>query len=89
MNIGAIGTDISVVHQGKIIFTRSVPIAGNTLTEAIADQLGHELDDAEELKKEHGYIFLEADIADALPMEVKRECRSPSVRHRQTPRRRD
>jgi len=59
VNIGAVSTDISIVDRGNIIFTRSVPIAGNTLTEAIADQMGRSLDEAEELKKEYGCIFLQ------------------------------
>jgi len=59
VNIGAVSTDISIVDKGLVIFTRSVPIAGDTLTEAIADQLGRDIADAEELKKELGTIFLE------------------------------
>lgn len=58
VNMGAISTDISVVHKGNLIFTRSVPLAGDSLTEAVADQLGRSFEEAEELKKEYGYIFL-------------------------------
>lgn len=59
VSIGAVSTDISIVNQGNLIFTRSVPIAGDALTEAIADQLGRTPEEAEELKKEYGRIFLE------------------------------
>ena len=61
VSIGAVSTDISIVNQGNLIFTRSVPIAGDSLTEAIADQLGRTNEEAEELKKEYGRIFLEAE----------------------------
>lgn len=61
VNIGAVSTDISIVNQGNLIFTRSVPIAGDSLTEQIADQLGRSFEEAEELKKEYGRIFLEPD----------------------------
>ena len=61
VSIGAVSTDISIVNQGNLIFTRSVPIAGDALTEAIADQLGRSFDEAEELKKEYGRVFLEAE----------------------------
>ena len=54
VSIGAVSTDISIVNQGNLIFTRSVPIAGDTLTEAIADQLGRSFEEAEELKKGYG-----------------------------------
>ncbi len=65
VSIGAVSTDISIVDKGKVIFTRSVPIAGDTLTEAIADQLGREITEAEELKKEYGTIFLEPEAGAA------------------------
>jgi len=61
VSIGAVSTDISIVNQGNLIFTRSVPIAGDSLTDAIADQLGRSNEEAEELKKEYGRVFLEAE----------------------------
>jgi len=61
VSIGAVSTDISIINQGNLIFTRSVPIAGDALTEAIADQLGRTPEEAEELKKEYGRIFLETE----------------------------
>lgn len=64
VNIGALSTDISIVDKGNVIFTRSVPIAGNTLTEAIADQMGRNFDEAEEIKKELGCIYLEPAAGD-------------------------
>jgi type IV pilus assembly protein PilM len=63
VNIGAGSTDISIVSQGNLSFTRSVPIAGDTLTEAIADQLGRSFDEAEDIKREHARIFMDTDEA--------------------------
>jgi len=61
VNIGAGSMDISIICKGNLSFTRSVPIAGDTLTEAIADQLGRSFDEAEELKREYARIFLDGD----------------------------
>jgi len=61
VSIGAVSTDISIINQGNLIFTRSVPIAGDALTEAIADQLGRTPEEAEEMKKEYGRIFMETE----------------------------
>ncbi len=69
VNIGAVSTDISIINQGNLIFTRSVPIAGDSLTEAISDQLGRSFEEAEELKKEYGRIFLEPEEAETASME--------------------
>ncbi len=63
VNIGAGSTDISIVSQGNLSFTRSVPIAGDTLTEAIADQLGRSFDEAEDIKREHARVFMDTDEA--------------------------
>ncbi len=59
VDLGACSTDISIITDGNLTFTRSVPIAGDSLTEAIADQLGRSFEEAEELKKAHGRIFIE------------------------------
>lgn len=59
VNIGAGSTDISIVDKGFLTFTRSVPVGGDALTEAIADQLGRSFEEAEELKKAHGRVFLD------------------------------
>lgn len=52
VDIGANTTDISIFKDGRLSFTRSVQIAGNTLTKAISDVLGQPLPAAERLKKE-------------------------------------
>lgn len=64
VNIGASATDISIVHQGNLVFNRSVPIAGDALTSAIAEQMGRSFDEAEELKIEHGKVFLDPAVGE-------------------------
>lgn len=51
VDMGASSTDISIYKDGRIAFTRSIQLAGNTLTKAISDVLGRPFADAEELKK--------------------------------------
>jgi type IV pilus assembly protein PilM len=62
INIGAGSTDISIIDKGHLAFTRSVPIAGDALTEAIAEQLGRDFDEAEELKVEYGRVLLDSEL---------------------------
>lgn len=56
VDIGASTTDIGIYKEGRIAFTRSIQLAGNTLTKAISDVLGQPLAEAERLKKEVGGI---------------------------------
>ncbi|PJB71118.1 MAG: hypothetical protein CO095_08460, partial [Armatimonadetes bacterium CG_4_9_14_3_um_filter_58_7] len=59
LNIGASVTDITVVRDGLLNFTRAVPVAGDTLTQAIVDSFGIEKFEAERIKKELGAAILE------------------------------
>jgi type IV pilus assembly protein PilM len=52
VDLGASTTDISIYREGRIAFTRSIQLAGNNLTKAIADVLGRPQADAERMKKE-------------------------------------
>jgi type IV pilus assembly protein PilM len=61
VNIGATGTEISVLRGDVLVFTRTVPTGGNQLTQALADTLGFAFPDAESLKLE---------MADALPADT-------------------
>lgn len=65
LNIGATTTDLSIVRHGLLSFTRPVPMAGDNVTQAIADALGYEFHEAERLKLEHATLFVEQ--AQALP----------------------
>jgi type IV pilus assembly protein PilM len=65
LNIGATTTDLSIIRRGLLSFTRPVPMAGDNVTQAIADALGYEFHEAERLKLEHATLFVEH--APALP----------------------
>lgn len=59
INVGASNTDISIFHGGQLVFPRSLPLAGDSLTRAIAEQLGYAMDQAERVKRDYGEIQLD------------------------------
>jgi type IV pilus assembly protein PilM len=65
LNIGAGTTDLSIIRNGLLNFTRPVPMAGDSITQAIADALGYEFHEAERMKIEHAALQVES--APALP----------------------
>ncbi|TSC53255.1 MAG: Uncharacterized protein LiPW16_450 [Microgenomates group bacterium LiPW_16] len=54
INLGAATTDISIVRNGILIFTRSIPSGGEALARAVAKEMGFELSQAEEYKRTYG-----------------------------------
>ena len=54
LNIGQTSTEISILRGDIVVFTRSVPNGGGTLTQAIAESMGIPTSDAERLKIERG-----------------------------------
>lgn len=58
INIGAATTDIGIFRDGILAFPRTLPLAGDTMTAAIAQQLGVDEEQAEELKRRHGEVIL-------------------------------
>lgn len=54
VDLGARATDIAIVEQGQVVFTRSISTAGEALTRAVASGLGLEAGQAEEYKKAYG-----------------------------------
>ena len=60
INIGATGTEISVLRGDLVVFTRTLPNGGNSITNAISEAFGLNFADAERTK---------IDRADALPPE--------------------
>jgi len=54
VSIGATNTEIAIIVRQVLTLTRSYPIGGNTLTRAIAEELGFEFNQAEEYKKTYG-----------------------------------
>jgi len=67
LNIGANTTDLSIIRGGLLSFTRPVPLAGDNITNAIAEALGYEFHEAERLKIEEGTIYIEGAPALAPP----------------------
>lgn len=57
MDIGARTTNLLFV-EGNRMFTRSIPIAGNAITQSIAAEFGISFQEAEQLKKEKGFVAL-------------------------------
>lgn len=52
--IGASSTEIALIHDRLMVYTKSFPIGGNTLTRAIAEEMGFEIPQAEEYKRIYG-----------------------------------
>lgn len=57
LNIGARTTQLLVVRDGRIRFTRTVPAGGDLLTRAVADNCGLDFDCARRLKEEKGGLL--------------------------------
>ena len=55
VDIGARSTDLIFLEAGRI-FSRSVPVAGNQITQLIMSEFAVSFDDAEALKKAHAYV---------------------------------
>ncbi len=56
MSIGASTTDLAVVSNGVIQFTRSIGTGGTALARAISQELGFDMNQAEEYKKAYGLL---------------------------------
>ncbi len=57
LNIGGRCSNLVFADKGRI-FTRTIPIAGNSITQQIAKEFGISFADAEELKRRHGFVAL-------------------------------
>lgn len=57
LDLGARSTNL-VFIEGSKIFTRSIPVAGNTITQEIAKTLAIDQAEAEALKRETGFVAL-------------------------------
>lgn len=54
ISLGATTTEIALLHEQILVYTKSVPIGGETLSKAVAQELGFEISQAEEYKKTYG-----------------------------------
>jgi type IV pilus assembly protein PilM len=55
VDIGARSTDLIFLEAGRV-FSRSVPVAGNQITQLIMNEFNISFDDAEAMKKAHAYV---------------------------------
>jgi type IV pilus assembly protein PilM len=59
VNIGAVNTDVSIYEDGQLIFPRSLPIAGESLTRAVSEVLGYTMEQAERVKIDHASVIVD------------------------------
>lgn len=54
LDLGALSVNMAITKDSNIVFTRSIPVAGETFTRAVAQSLGINMQQAEEYKKTYG-----------------------------------
>ncbi|OGG37284.1 hypothetical protein A3J20_00385 [Candidatus Gottesmanbacteria bacterium RIFCSPLOWO2_02_FULL_42_29] len=54
LSVGATNTEIALIRNQLLIYTKSYPIGGNTLTRAVSEELGFDYSQAEEYKNTYG-----------------------------------
>ena len=59
VNIGAANTDIAIFQGGQLTFPRSLPLAGDSLTRAIAEALQYTVEQAERVKRDYAVVQLD------------------------------
>lgn len=65
VDVGSRSTDIIIFRGSRLYYARSASVAGDSVTEEIAQQLNVDLEQAEKLKVEHGHLPLdETDSSD-------------------------
>ncbi len=57
LNIGGKSSTL-VFLDGSRFFVRSIPVAGNTITQQIAKEFNMQFDEADEIKRRHGFVAL-------------------------------
>jgi len=76
LDIGAKTTNL-VIAENEKVYNRSIPVAGNTITKEIAQAFGCSFEEAEQLKRERGYVSLggvtedEDEIADRVSKVIR------------------
>ncbi|MBN1269253.1 MAG: type IV pilus assembly protein PilM [Kiritimatiellae bacterium] len=55
IDVGARSTDLIFIEEGRI-FTRSIPVAGNAITQQIMREFDLSFADAEEMKRAHAFV---------------------------------
>ena len=59
INLGASNTDIAVFQNGQLTFPRPLPLAGDSLTRAIAESLQYTVERAEQVKRDYAVVQLD------------------------------
>lgn len=54
LDLGSSATDMSIIKDTRVVFTRSIPVAGEAFTRAVSQGLGISAQQAEEYKKTYG-----------------------------------
>ena len=68
IDIGASSSELAVYRNGIIAFPRTLPMAGNTITQALSNHLSISIEQAERLKREHAVVLLDRlDLINAAP----------------------
>ncbi|HEY5792708.1 MAG TPA: type IV pilus assembly protein PilM [Chthoniobacterales bacterium] len=82
IDIGSRTTNLIFI-EGQKVFSRSIPIGGNTISAAIAKELGEEITFAEKLKLEKGFVGLGGAYAepdDAMEAKISKLVRNTLTR---------
>ncbi len=59
VNIGAANTEIAIYQGDQLAFPRSLPLAGDSLTRAVAESLQYTMEQAERAKRDYGMVQLD------------------------------
>ncbi len=59
VNIGAANTEIAIYQGDQLAFPRSLPLAGDSLTRAVAEAMQYTMDQAERAKRDYGMVQLD------------------------------
>ena len=81
LDIGAKTTSLVIV-EGDKVYTRSIPVAGNSVTKEIANALGCSNEEAESLKISKGYVSLGGvtEDEDEQADQISKACRATMTR---------
>lgn len=82
LDIGARTTNLLFVEQRRL-FTRSIPIAGNAITQSVAAEFNVPFQEAEQLKRKHSFVALGGayeEPEDATQARVSKICRNVMTR---------
>ncbi len=68
LDFGSQTTDMSIMHEGQMIFSQSIAIGSDSMTQALVNQFGFEYAQAEQYKRNYGvtYNILENKIYNTL-----------------------